>query len=522
MIPKAWYAVDQFPRLPSAKIDRRFLQNWVEAQEHPAVEEDSDWEEIDPRDEIAIRVAREVTKLVKKDQSGSYRDVPFSELGVDSIRALSLKRILETAFKVKVKVEQLIDGNARPTGIAEIIRHAQSSNIDPLESTRQDLNARLHELKTKMAFLASQAPHRYAERAEKKSTVFLTGSGGFLGLEILGQLRNMGHPVVALMRDSSMEIARNRLVESARARGLWFEQFEDELECWPGDLSKPYLGLSEELWARLSGTAPERCIEGIVHNGAVVHWTLSAEHLFPVNVDSTVWLLEACLKSPHIRHFSYISGGERGSGNIEEQLDEAHDGYTKTKLFSEALVQKCASITPELHNLRLSIIKPGFIIGKPEFGFANRRDFLWRFIKSVMELGVYDKDATEVWTYVSTDEFVAKVVIEQAVQPKTAPLTSLIEEGTSEGEIWDTLNESYGLRLEPVDHTTWVTRVKSSIESGRESHPLWPLQEVLEQQQYGLGSKGESARRSGNERGRLKAAFLQNVRSLEDAPGTIE
>ena len=102
------------------------------------------------------------------------------------------------------------------------------------------------------------------------SAVLLTGSTGFLGAFILHELLARSPATIyCVVRATTREGASERVKASMQAVNRWDEALAGRLVGVPGDLSKPWLGMSADDWDMLAGT-----VDLIVHNGAYVHWLL--------------------------------------------------------------------------------------------------------------------------------------------------------------------------------------------------------------------------------------------------------
>ncbi|OCK77491.1 acetyl-CoA synthetase-like protein, partial [Lepidopterella palustris CBS 459.81] len=488
MVPSQWLVIKRFPRLPSAKIDRRSVQEWLETQTIRHNLDDAS-PLIPSDDSIALKVAAEVAKVVERGDDRSMssllsRDTAFAKIGVDSIKAISLMKSLQRMFGIKIQVEHLIENDATPTTIAGYIRQAQSLGSNEYHAPDGNLQMDLGLLKKSLHDKIDAAPIRLPSQSRDANVVLLTGATGYLGQEILRILLRSNFRVISLLRGSSAREGCNRIIARAITSGWWSEEYNTRLEVWLGDLSKPKLGLSPNHWNLLSGHGlAENCVNAIVHNGASVHWTEGARALWPVNVSATANLLEAAFASRFLQHFVFVSGGAKSDGPIDRQLASARDGYTQTKLLSQALIQDVAARSKKLLNLRLSFVKPGFIIGNAIDGIANPRDYLWRFVASAIDLGVYDSSTREAWITMSTNQQVAEAIVNQVFPSATdSECEVLLECGIREKELWQILVRNVGYRLRPVSHQTWVRRLQKSLEKARESHLLWPLHNVLEEQ----------------------------------------
>ncbi|GES63328.1 amino acid adenylation [Aspergillus terreus] len=522
MVPLYWFVVARLPRLPSAKLDRRKVEGWLERQSRTAKTANLDGM-IPLENATARQVAQEVASLQQLQEQSSEPEIwpantPLRRAGIDSIKAISLVKLLDRQFGVKFPVAFLLDEATTPTVIAEHVRRAQKLGQSQYIPSQIDLNAEFDRLKHYLnsKLLAAPARHPPASMISTRSRILLTGAGGYLGHEILRHILAAGLKVVALVRASSVEDGRKRLVDRAVAGGWWSPKYEEQVEVWVGDISQENLGLPPPLFARLSGYARvDDCIDAVIHNAARVHWSESAKSLWSVNVDATVRLLEVAVQSPSIRKFVYVSGGATIAGSIRQQLTSAVDGYSQTKLLSQGLVQHCAQRVTDKIELEISAVKPGFIIGAPDGGVANPSDYLWRFLVSAIELGMYDSSAEDAWVTVSTLPLVAALIVHQVISsPSSQECLTVVQDGLREKDVWSAVRDAH-YNLRPVDHQTWVTQLQRALDAHREAHLLWPLQSTLEQQGYRLG-RAHSGLPSDGKLSYLRDAVCQNLRSLVD------
>ena len=518
IVPAVWLFVRQFPTLPSAKLDRPSVVKWVESLDS-RVEmgiADSFRPSTDPVAlAVAVSAAEVMNRPVLRPTNDSLPDATFASNGLDSIKAITLMRILQKQFGVKIPVEHLLNIDARPTTVADVIR--KSRQCDSLSTTTLDLETEqsFHGLRKRLQDTLKRAGARKGLATQGLSTVFLTGATGYLGQDIMRLLLCRHHRVIILMRASSLKEARKKIVARVKVYKWWSERYDPLLEIWLGDLSKPSLGLSEQNWATLRGQSKSpHVIDAVIHNGAIVHWTEGASSLWPVNVESTVTLLDAALESESIRKFVYVSGGAHLEGRIEEQIRNAPDGYTATKLIGQGLVECIASESKANTDLRMSTVKPGFIIGNRD-GFANPRDYLWRLVASVLSLGIYDQSTEARWIGVSTSANIAtKIADRLSLDLDMANSASPdVEDGLCERELWDTLKQHFGYTLHPVTHREWVKRLQDDLEQNKEAHMLWPLFGFLEAQDFGIG-RLDPARASSKCSKHLREAIISNVEHL--------
>ncbi|QLI69376.1 D-lysergyl-peptide-synthetase subunit 3 [Metarhizium brunneum] len=314
-------------------------------------------------------------------------------------------------------------------------------------------------------------------------TVFLTGSNGFIGTEVLRQLLENHNirRVIALVRGSSAQEARSRTIDSAKKALWWTDGHGEKLDVWPGDLSLPHLGLDSEHWSILEdGTT----VDAVIHNGASVHWLKSYAALEGTNVRSTAELLRIAVKTPHVR-FTYVSSGRYQDPveEVEEQvaMQFAAGGipYSQTKFVAESLVRRAAARIPSrLSNLAVASL--GLVIGTPTEGVVNSDDYIWRLVAACIKAGVCNADELDKWFPVSDVARTASIIVDTVLEPVTtsAPVKQ-VTGGITWREIWDIVTEM-GYTIESRPAMDWMRAIRQDIEVEREHHPLWTLAQMIE------------------------------------------
>nr|DAD54574.1 TPA_asm: NRPS-like oxidoreductase [Fusarium equiseti] len=507
MVPSFWFTIDHFPRLPSAKLDRNKVADLIAQLRLIG---DASYGVVPEDDVIGRQIAREVTTMRLPqgqvlDPSISFQDTPLRKAGIDSIKAISLRKTLQRLWGVNIPVSCFMEQTARPTSIANHVRSAQDQGQGEYILPEPDLKGALDGLKRSLDVSMTTAPTRSSVSSGGKLSTLLTGGAGYLGQEILKTLLTAGRRVIVLVRACNISEGRKRFHNLP----WWRSDFEDKLDVCLGDLSQPNLGIDQDLMERLGGH-----VQAVIHNGARVHWTECASDLWSVNVDATVTLLQFALSSSSVQRFVYISGGSAIGDSSDEWLVNARDGYSKTKLLAQALVEHCATKSEDLQlGLGMSIVKPGFIIGGPETGVANPSDYLWRYVASVVELGVYDESTTRARVPVSTLPLVAETIIRQISTASNRKHVEIIDESLRERDIWEVLR-TLGYTLRPVSHRSWVTTIQDAMNKRREDHYLWPLASILEQQAYCLGDEKIQLGCKLKKKEYLKNAIQRNIQSL--------
>ncbi|MDP3177342.1 MAG: SDR family oxidoreductase, partial [Spirochaetaceae bacterium] len=180
-------------------------------------------------------------------------------------------------------------------------------------------------------------------------------------------LSNTEHAVIALVRATNVEEARQRL---ERAWSDWPEAVRaigSRVEAFVGDLTLPGLGLGPESWSALSHS-----VTHIVHSAAELRFDGGLEEMRRCNVQGVAHLLElAHAANAHhglsrFAHVStaYVAGARTGDVSEDDLTDEFgfSNTYEQTKYEGEKLVR--AAMT----SFAVSIFRPGMVVGDSRTG----------------------------------------------------------------------------------------------------------------------------------------------------------
>lgn len=538
MVPARIYHMERIPLSTSQKVDRRAILAWVKKQMDSNIDQaiiDAEkWPILQESDGVARDLQSQILSMLLEAGSChaatlSDRDFRLAALGLDSIRAVTLSKWIEKRFAVKIGVDNLVDPRTTTSTLSALIeRGAEPPDYNATTSSEALLD--------KVELLWTRLQHsmtnilQAATRPQQVRNVFLTGATGYLGVNILAQLlTNPAYErVIALVRAPTVEVGLQRIHDAVRAMPLdYTHEHLFKLEVWCGDLSKPSLGLHDSAWSRLKGddaNGPENCVHSIIHNGAVVQWNANYSCLAETNVSSTVQLLELACTSRTLRHFAYISGGQRltfDDQDLEQQVAQkvaASHGYAQTKLVSEILVTRFASDQRVYgSSLRVSVIKPSYIIGSPDQGYANTGDYLWRLAASAVEIRAYNEDDQDAQLFVSDVDTVARTVVGTIGGLATSSCLIKVMDGITMREFWEVVQLVVGYNMRPVPSVVWWQMLRQRVEAVGEMHCLWPLSHILDQERGALGSElGVSAGKltcSSTER--MRVAIMGNLKYLQ-------
>jgi len=381
---------------------------------------------------------------------------------------------------------EMLSSRSTVRTIASIVDADKSHH--PKLGQDQPLNVQ-DEVNLQLRSIASTGGQDYLE--SNVSRVFLTGSSGFLGIEILRQVltRSNCH-VYALVRGSSEGDAQGRLIQRATAAGWWQGTYLSRLHVWPGDLSRVQLGLSKAQWQMLQAQASPS-IDAIIHNGAKVHHNLDHDSVKTANVSSTVELLKAVNSREEPLHsFVFVSGGQQLSFDDRDDVKYATravngSGYARPKVVSELIVKRFAE-QQDSKARHVRVIKPGFIIGDSERGVANQTDFIWRLVAASIEIGCYNEDDADSWIFVTDVTRVSQIVVRSVFEEDCKPVTKVLD-GMRLKYLWTLLKNKSGYVLQPLSRQQWLSRLRQAVAVKKEKHVLFPPMYMLETNDESIG-----------------------------------
>lgn len=356
-------------------------------------------------------VCRAASAVLGIDVDGVSPDARFTDLGGDSLSALSFANLLRDVFDVDVSVGVIVSPAAGIRALADFIASEQDCAVaGPTAASihgRDATEIHAHDL-TLDKFIDSQtltvAPTLPAAGGEI-GTVLLTGATGFLGrylvLYWLERMRAVDGKLICLVRAKANADARERLdatFDSGDAALL--QQYRAlaarHLDVIAGDKSEVDLGLDQSTWQRLAGT-----VDLIVDPAALVNHVLPYHHLFGPNVVGTAELIRIALTTK-LKQFAYVSTVGVGIGLTPPSLlaeeadiraispsrivdDSYANGYANSKWAGEVLLREAH----DLCGLPVSVSRCDMILAEPKYvGQLNVPDVVTRWVLSLVATGL--------------------------------------------------------------------------------------------------------------------------------------
>ncbi|WP_336298311.1 thioester reductase domain-containing protein [Sphingomonas sp. QA11] len=200
--------------------------------------------------------------------------------------------------------------------------------------------------------------------AGRSEAVLLTGATGFLGPFLLAELLEQSPlPITVLVRAEDRDMARHRVIAALDRAGLTHRAVAagvaERLTVWPGDLTRPALGLDPVQLQGIAGTRYD-----IVHNGAMVDYVRTYDALRPANVCGTRSLLDLAARgAPKRFHhvsstfvFGWTRAGVLRETDCNETMEALDFGYSQTKWVAETLVRRAGA-----QGLPVAVYRPSLI-----------------------------------------------------------------------------------------------------------------------------------------------------------------
>jgi thioester reductase-like protein len=208
--------------------------------------------------------------------------------------------------------------------------------------------------------------------------VFFTGFPGFIGTRVVASL---------LRADPELRVAA--LVEprmADRAREAAARLDGRRVEVLEGDISDRWLGLSDEIHARLEAETTVA-----YHLAAIYDLSVPLEIAQRVNVDGTGNVLELCARCERLERLNYVStayvAGDRTGVVYEHELvfgQRFKNHYESTKFQAEAWVRDAMDDVP------VTIYRPAIVVGDSRTGETQKFDgpyYMLRTIARTMRMG---------------------------------------------------------------------------------------------------------------------------------------
>ena len=347
-------------------------------------------------------------------------DAHFTDLGGDSLSALTFANLLHEIFDIDVPVGVIVSPANDLRALADYVEaERQSGTKRPTFASvhgRDATEVHARDL-TLDKFIDAQtlaaAPSLPGPSSEVR-TVLLTGATGFLGrylaLEWLERMDLVDGKLICLVRGKDDAAARERLDKTFDSGDPdllrhYRELAAEHLEVIAGDKGESNLGLDPATWRRLADT-----VDLIVDPAALVNHVLPYSQLFGPNALGTAELIRIALTTK-LKPFIYVSTIGVGAGitpgrftedgdirviSATRKVDDSYaNGYANSKWAGEVLLREAH----ELSGLPASVFRCDMILADTTYaGQLNLPDMFTRMMLSLVATGIapdsfYELDA---------------------------------------------------------------------------------------------------------------------------------
>jgi fatty acid CoA ligase FadD9 len=458
-------------------------------------------------------ISRAAAALLGASVGDLRPDAHFSDLGGDSLSALTFANLLHEIFDIDVPVDVIISPATDLQGIADYIQTQRQPGVK--RPTFASVHGRdvseVHARDVKLDKFIEEKTLATATTMLSKSgpvrTVLLTGATGFLGrflaLEWLERLAPVGGKLICLVRAKSEEEAGRRLDKTfdsgdpallAHFRHLAGEH----LEVIVGDKGQANLGLDPRSWQRLADT-----VDLIVDPAALVNHVLPYSELFGPNVVGTAELIRIALTTK-LKPYTYVStvgvpmlavppfhdeDADVRVLNPSRPINDSYaNGYNNSKWAAEVLLR-------EAHDqcgLPVAVFRCDMILADTRYaGQLNVPDVFTRTMLSVVATGIapgsfYELDANGNRQRAHYDglpvDFIAEAVatlgagMENGYQ--TYHVLNPYDDGIGFDQFVDWLNAA-GYPIQRIaDYNDWLQRFETAMRALPErqrQHSVLPL-----------------------------------------------
>ncbi|BBX44330.1 carboxylic acid reductase [Mycobacterium cookii] len=461
-------------------------------------------------------VSRAAAAMLGAAKSDLTPDAHFTDLGGDSLSALTFGNLLHEIFDVDVPVGVIVSPANDLQAIADYIEGERQGSKRPSFASVHGRGAvEVHASDLTLdkfidAATLAAAPELPGPATEVR-TVLLTGSTGFLGrylaLDWLERMDLVDGKVIALVRaktdgeararlDSTFDSGDPKLLEHYRALAA------DHLEVIAGDKGEANLGLDATTWQRLADT-----VDLIVDPAALVNHVLPYSELFGPNAVGTAELLRIALTSK-LKAYTYVStigvGDQIQPGAFIEDADirqisatrKINDGYANgygnSKWAGEVLLREAH----DLCGLPVAVFRCDMILADTTYaGQLNLPDMFTRMMLSLVATGVapgsfYELDADGNRQRAHYDglpvEFIAEAVstlgptvADEAAGFQTYHVMNPYDDGIGLDEYVDWLIDA-GYSIQRVgDYAAWLQRFETTLRGLPERQRQYSLLPLL-------------------------------------------
>ncbi len=463
MIPSAFVYMDRLPLTPNGKVDRKALPA-------PQWKMQEDGVYIAPQNPIEEKIAEIWSQILRIEQIGIHDT--FTELGGHSLQAIQLVAHLQELFKLELPLERFLEGST-VFELANTVKALLEEGITQRIPEKLDDDVELDSTVFPSGIQAENIPQ-----------IFMTGVSGTLGVSLLYKLlNNTRGDIYCLIRAKNNEEGMARIKNALRDYCDWNNSYDLRVIPIVGDLGKPYLGMTNDQFARLSEK-----IDTIYHSGANVNMVYPYNALKGVNVFGTQEVLR--LASLHkLKPVHFVSTVDvypilscRSVRTINEDdptgtRSQLISGYAQTKCMAEKLVNTAYS-----RGIPTSIYRPSNIMGHSESGNCSSNIFVAKMLKGCIQMKMAP-DLEVFLNFVPVDYISKAIVCLSSLESSIGQAFNLVNTEPMEWDRMIHLMNEWGYPIKLVSYDVWYMELLK-VAANKEDNILIPLISLFKNREY--------------------------------------
>ncbi|CDL86069.1 non-ribosomal peptide synthetase [Xenorhabdus cabanillasii] len=459
MIPNEFVFLSELPTTPSGKIDRKALHG-IEINQLSDFSADKLENSIFEEDLTTIeqKVKSLWQKILPNRQIKAGDN--FFNIGGHSLSATQLVYLLRKQFNVDFPLKLLFSTPTLRDMAASVDIYMNSDQKNNNEVNNKFINdASIQHDWTSVQQLSSS----------ENDGVLLTGATGFLGIYLLRSLlQRLAGKVFCLVRATDNSAGLNRIIKNAHRYGIDHDIDFSRVEIVAGDIAETRFGLNEEEYQLLSEQ-----VSKIYHAAAHINFVLPYSSVKGTNVDGIVEIINFCCHHQR-KKLEYIStiavfASDYPKQPITEDCFPDHPdslsiGYTQSKWVAEQYIQQART-----QGVDINVYRIGRISGDSVTGACQEDDFLWRQIKSFIQMGIalcpelLNTDLLPV-------DFVSQVIVTLSVSDSISGHHNshlFHPKGTDFTPVYLALKYK-GYNIKTVSQSVWLEKLEKMVVNGDE------------------------------------------------------
>ncbi|MFJ4969429.1 thioester reductase domain-containing protein, partial [Streptomyces sp. NPDC088755] len=422
-------------------------------------------------DVVRDAVLEEIAGALGHTDAGSFSGaLSFPQLGLDSLTSVELRNRLAVRTGLRLPATLVFD-HPTPNALAAYLLAELSpggegggaaAGVDHTADIRLDDEIR---------------PAGVVVRTvEEPREVLLTGASGFLGAFLLRDLmRGTRARIHCLVRGADDTAAYERLRSSLEWYRVWDEIDPDRLSVVSGDLARPRLGLTEEVFDGLA-----RTVDVVHHAGATVHWLHPYAALRDANVRGTeeILRLAARHRTVPVHYVSTVGvfdgpvtpGVPLRTTDATGPAEALPSGYLQSKWVAEQVLGLARE-----RGLPVSVYRVDVISGDQVNGACQTRDFVWLTLKGLVQSGAVPAGTGGRFHLLPVDYVSGAIVALSGLPASDGGTFHLFNQSSL--SLADCVRRLRGLGygLRDLDHGAWTEAVRSDRDNA-----LLPLLHAFE------------------------------------------